>query len=403
MPLTRRSALKTMLTGLPALAADSRMKITSVRAAHVPMREAAIRRGVEQALFTSDFDPAKWRFFGGFSQLSGAILVEVKTDAGITGYGLGGGGTASLHLIDNHLKHLFLGANPLNIELLWDQTFASTSFYGRRGLPVMALSGLDLALWDIAGKHAGVPVHRLLGGLKKPKVRAYFTLGDLDQGIALGFTAFKVPVTAGPPQGEAGKEATVKLLTETRRKIGPDALLMIDCLARWDIDYTLEMAERLAPVKLHFIEEPLYPDDYAGNARLCREVKSTRIASGEHEFTHYGFRELIGHKAAQILQPDLTWGGGLTAGRRIAALANEAGLPLMPHRGGSSFAIHLVLTEANATLAESFGIGHPSGHELMELMSPPVEKGYYLAPERPGLGFEMTPALLKKYAPPLAL
>jgi len=380
-----------------AAAAGERLEITSVKAASVPLLPTS-RFGSPN--FTSDNDPARHRWFGPFSQLAGSILVQIRTKQGITGYGLGGGGGAAVYIIEHHLKDLLLGANASNIELLWDQMFASTSFYGRRGLPVMAMSGIDLALWDIAGQRAGRPVWSLLGGAPKEKVPGYYTWSGVEGGLKLGFRAFKLGIQMGVAQGGEGQRKLEAQLREARKAIGPDALLMIDCLARWDVPYTLEMAGRLADVKLHFIEEPLYPDDMPGYARLCREVRGTKIASGEHEFTHYGFGELIRNRASHILQPDLTWTGGLTAGRRIARLAAGQGLPLIPHRGGSLYAIHLILTDPNCPLAESFGTGEP-GNELMAAMTAPFENGHYLPPRKPGLGVEITEAMLKKHAPQL--
>jgi L-rhamnonate dehydratase len=276
--------------------------------------------------------------------------------------------------------------------------FASSSFYGRRGLAVMAISGVDLALWDIAGKHAGKPVYQLLGGATKDKVAAYATGNDVERALKLGFQAFKLSASEGIPQGREGMRRTVTRLKETRAAIGSDSLLMIDCLARWDVPYTLEMAHRLADVGLYFIEEPLHPDDLAGYERLCREVRSTKIASGEHEYTRFGFQELIRHKAADILQPDITWSGGLTELRRIAALASAASIPLIPHRGGSLYGIHLVLATPGCHMAESFGTGEP-GNELMEAMTAPFQDGHYYPPDKPGFGVDLGEAVLRKYRP----
>ena len=175
---------------------------------------------------------------------------------------------------------------------------------------------------------------------------------------------------------------------------------MIDVLCRWDVSYTLEMAARLEDIKLHFIEEPLLPDDLPGYERLCREVRGTRIASGEHEYSHYGFHELLRHKAAHFLQPDLTWCGGLTTARRILPLAAATAVPVIPHRGGSLYGIHFILSSDNCPLAESFGTGEP-GNELMALLTAPFGKGHYLLPQGPGFGVEISEALLKKHAPKL--
>jgi L-rhamnonate dehydratase len=175
---------------------------------------------------------------------------------------------------------------------------------------------------------------------------------------------------------------------------------MLDMLCRWNVQRSLNFCRQAANVGLYFLEEPLQPDDIEGYARLCREVKTTKIASGEHEFTHYGFAEIVRNKASHILQPDLTWAGGLTAGRRILALARKAGLPVLPHRGGSIFAIHLAIANTQIAMAESFGTGEP-GNEMMQMLTPPFEKGRYLAPTKPGLGIELTNALLKRFTPTL--
>lgn len=386
------------MTTLPLLADAPKQKIVSVKAVPMPLLPAG-RFGTRN--FASDHDPARWRWFGPFSQLPGATLVEIRTDQGLTGYGMGGGGTAAVHIVENHLKDLLLGANALNCELLWDQMFSSSSFYGRRGLPIMAISGIDLALWDLAGKAAGVPVWRLLGGSAKEKVLAYFTGGDVERGLKLGFQAFKLGLYEGI--ADASPESMRKLLErleQIRGLIGPNRKLMIDCLCRWNVEYTLEFAERAAPLKLYFIEEPLLPDDVAGYQRLCREVKGTRIACGEHEFTRFGFQEVLRNHASHILQPDLTWCGGLTDIRRVATIAAAHGVPVMPHRGSSLCGIHLVIAHSNCPMAESFGTGEP-GNELMERFTAPFRDGYYYPPEKPGLGIDLPAEVIRKHLPGL--
>lgn len=384
MPLSRRALLAAPASLLAQ--APARLEIESVKASPLPLLPTS-RFGTNK--FTGDHDPARFRSFGPFSQLAGAILVEVRTKNGPTGFGMGGGGTAAIHIIDNHLKDLLIGANALNIELLWDQIFASTSLYGRRGLPIMALSGIDLALWDIAGKHANKPVYQLWGGPAREKALSYYTGPDIDRALSLGFQAFKLPMPHGPaPERKVTLENLAKavgLVKTARQKIGPDPLLMIDCLCRWDVPFTLAFAEKAADVKLHFIEEPLLPDDTPGHQTLVKQIKTTKIALGEHEFTSYSARQAIQNKITHYLQPDVTWCGGLTDCRRTATLAAAAGIPVYPHRGGSLFGIHLVLGHPNCPLAESFGVAEP-GNEMMQRLSAPFKDGYYLAPTRPGLG-----------------
>jgi len=374
---------------------SGRLKIASVEAHPVRLWTTSEQGALPQ--FESDFDPQRWRYRGPFAQLAGAIMVVIRTDQGLTGYGFGGGGRVAVEIIHGHLRHLLLGVNALNVELLWDQMYTSSNAYGRRGVFVMALSGVDNALWDIAGKFAGQPLYRLLGGATKPKVPAYFTSSQVEPGLELGFQHFKMPVRDGLFEGRAGMERTVAMLTEARRTIGADRSLMIDCSSRWDdVTYTIEMARRLEELQLYFIEEPLSPDNVRGYAQLVREIGSTRIASGEHEYTHHGFRELLEHQAVEILQPDISWCGGLTALRRIAAISAEHGLPLIPHRGGSLYGLALVLATPHCPLAESFGTGD-RGTDLMAAMTPRFEKGYYYPSEKPGFGTEMDEELIRKH------
>lgn len=375
------------------LAGEAPDQIVSVKAAPLPLLPTS-RFGTRQ--FNGDFDPGRFRWFGPFSQLAGSILVQIRTREGLTGYGMGGGGTAAIHIIDNHLKDLLVGANPSNVQLLWDQMFSSTSFYGRRGVPIMAISGIDLALWDVLGKRTGQPVWQLLGGAARERVPAYYTGGDIQRASALGFSAMKLGLSGNP-----SPESILAQLQEARQVIGPAGKLMVDVLCRWDVERSLDFCRRAEAVGLYFLEEPLLPDDVVGYARLCREVRGTRIACGEHEFTRFGFAELVRSRAAHILQPDLTWGGGLTEGRRILAVANHAGLPLIPHRGGSLFGIHLLIAHQEIPMAESFGTAE-DGNELMALLTAPFQEGHYLRPERPGLGFDLPPTVLKQHCPSLA-
>jgi L-rhamnonate dehydratase len=376
------------------LVAQGQQRIDSVQAWVMPLLPTA-RFGT--AAFKNDHDPARSRWFGPFSQLAGSILVEIKTTGGLTGYGLGGGGSAAVHVIQTHLRDLLLKADPANIELLWEQMYSSSLFYGRKGLAIQAISGIDLALWDLAGKTAQLPVYKLLGGATKARVPVYLTNRNVAFGVERGIKAFKLPVDSAPHEGKDGMRKAVAQIEAARQAIGPDAELMIDVLCRWDVPYTLEMVDRLAPSRLMFIEEPLSPDDMAGYAQLCARVRSTSIASGEHEYTRYGFENLIARKAAHILQPDITWSGGLTELRKIAALASAHQLPLIPHRGGSAYGLHFILATAHCQLAESFGVGE-QGNEIMQTMSPRFADGYLYASDKPGFGVEINDALIRKYA-----
>ncbi len=394
--MTRRTILKS----LAALGATWRafaatgLRIDRVKVYVKPTLPES-RFGTRQ--FASDDDPARWKWRGPFSQLTGSIFVEIGTKQGITGFGMGGGGEAARVIIDQHLSGLLLDADALRVEMLWDQMYSSSLFYGRRGVAIMAISGIDLALWDILGKFNNKPVYQLLGGPIKTRVPAYFTGTDIDLAMSLGFNAFKVFVPYGPGDGREGIRKNVANLEKIREKIGPDRELMIDVLCGWDLTYAMEMLDRLRPLRLGWIEEPLSPDDVLGYADLCgaAEARGIRIASGEHEYTRYGYRMLLYHKAVHILQPDLTWCGGLSEVRRVAAMAAGENLPVVPHRGGSLYGLNLILATPNCALAESFGIGEPSS-EIQSALMPPFEKGYFLAPEGVGFGTKLSTRLLER-------
>ena len=350
--------------------------------------------------FTSDYDPKRWQYRGKFSQLTSAIIVIIKTDQGITGFGLGAGGSVACEIIPGHLRHLLVGTNPLNVELLWDQMYSSGIAYGRRGVFIMALSGVDNALWDVLGKHAGQPVYRLLGGTTKEKIPIYQTVINetaTTAALSAGVHHFKVPIRDGLVEGEAGKKRTIKFLKEMRNTIGADHSLMIDCGSRWDdVGYSIDMARRLEEVGLYWIEEPLSPDNLMGYETLVQEISSTKIASGEHEYTRFGFSELIRHNAADILQPDVSWCGGVTSLKKISAMAAAHGLEFTPHRGGSLYGLPLCLSSTQCHWAESFGT-NDSGTELMEAMTAPFKNGHYLPSEKPGFGTALTEKLVKAH------
>ena len=337
--------------------------------------------------FESDEDPRRWRWGGPFEQLPSAIISIIKTDQGITGFGMGAGGSAAVEIIDGHLKHLLIDTNPLNVEQLWDQLYTSAVLYGRRGIFAMALSAVDNALWDIAGKHVGQPVSELLGGADRDRIPLYQTGGDISQGKANGVRHFKRGLLVGPHTPSAEFDQAIDSVLEARETMGPAGNLMTDCVSRnGTVEWAVTFAERLRPADLYFMEELLSPDNVFGYAELVQRIGGsgpgwTKVACGEHEYTDHGFDVLIRLGSAEILQPDITWCGGTTAGRRIARLVEAAGLEIIPHRGGSSWGFPIAVTSPSCSMAESF----PAGSTILDAMSCPVENGEVIAPRRPRL------------------
>ena len=347
---------------------------------------------LEAPTFNGDDDPDRWRFGGPFEQLPSAIISIIKTNEGITGFGMGAGGSAAVEIIDGHLKHLLMDANPLNAEQLWDQMYTSGVFYGRRGVFAMALSAVDNALWDIAGKHAGMPVHELIGGADRDRIEIYQTNGNFLEAQSRGVRNFKRTTYGGPRASTTAIDSFIESVLRARDDLGPDVRIMTDCVSRdGTVEWAIPFCERLRDANLYFMEELLSPDDVFGYAELVDRVGGrgaglTRIACGEHEYTEHGFRILVGLGSAEILQPDITWCGGTTAGRRISALVETAGLELIPHRGASSWGFPIALTSPSCTMAESF----PEGSAILDAMSCQVENGYVLAPSEPGFGHSLT-------------
>ena len=327
-------------------------------------------------------------------------IARVTTDDGIVGIGVGGGGAPSCHIIEHHLKSLLVGRDPRDTELLWDLMFRATLPYGRKGLPIMALSAIDNALWDIKGRAAGVPVYVLLGGKTKgsgtqpPRVSVYASGNRTEAYARLGFTRNKVFMRYGPWDGAEGMRQNEAQVAAARDALGPDRLLMVDAWMGWDVPYAIAMAERLRECDIYWLEEPLLPDDYDGYATLRKRLPWVHIACGEHEYTHFGFHDLIQRGCADILQPDLAWCGGITAARRVAAMAETHGLQVIPHIGGvMSYAF--VTAHAVCPMAE-FIFGSGDGTEIAPIHpffagEPLPESGEVILTEAPGWGVELSP------------
>jgi len=373
------------------LAQTTNLRIRSVEAYPIYINQRS--EGLLDApIFDNDDDPDRWRFGGPFEQLPSAIIAIIKTNEGITGFGMGAGGSAAVEIIDGHLKHLLIDANPLNVEQLWDQMYTSGIFYGRRGIFAMALSAVDNALWDIAGKYAGMPVHELIGGADRDRIEIYQTNGDFLEAKTRGVRNFKRTTYGGPRTPKTILDSFINSVLEARDQLGADVRIMTDCVSRdGTVEWAIPFCERLKEANLYFMEELLSPDDVFGYAELVNQVGGkgeawTRIACGEHEYTEHGFRVLVGLGSAEILQPDITWCGGTTAGRRISALVEGAKLELIPHRGASSWGFPIALTSASCSMAESF----PEGSAILDAMSCRVENGYVLAPNEPGFGHSLS-------------
>ncbi len=325
----------------------------------------------------------------------GAETVIVETNKAVTGMGFGGPGAA---LIVGHLRKLLLGEDPFQIERLWDIMWRGTLYYGRKGLVVHAISAVDNALWDIVGKALQKPVYQLLGKTTKQRVPAYCTGNNVEQAVEFGFKKIKLALPHGPADGTKGLQSNEQLVKRARQQIGHDGEIMIDCWMALTESYAEELAARLAPYRVYWMEECLLPDDYAGMGRLNAKVKSTRMATGEHEYTRYGFELLARHRAADIWQPDMSWCGGLSELRWIDMLARANKTQVIPHGGWRGGGAHFVFSNENTPWCEMF-LPWPGGpKEIYDRFEEDNgitrgPEGIYMRPsDRPGFGLQLVPS-----------
>lgn len=338
-------------------------------------------------------------------------LVEVRTDQGLVGHGtIGGFTSAGRDIIETYLAPLVLGESPFDVEMLQDKLYRSTIRFGRKGVVVAAISAIDIACWDLMGKYLRQPVYNLLGGRTKDRVRAYasrlYALEDLDalateaRGyVAQGFTALKQRFGFGPADGPAGLRRNVDLIRTVREAVGDDIELAADAYMGWDLPYAVEMERRLRPYHLSWIEEPFPPDALRSYVELRRKSE-TRISHGEHEYTLHGFKQLIDLGTADLLQPDANRVGGITAMKKICALAEAADLPVIPH-SNEAHNFHVIVAHHNCPLVEYFPDVEPdTGNELFWKIfpgEPRVQDGYLTPHPTPGLGIEPDPAMVAAY------
>jgi len=321
------------------------------------------------------------------------FTVEIATDKGVKGYGSGGPGGGAI--VEGHLTKLLLGEDPFNVEKLWDIMWRSTMYYGRAGVAINAISGCDIALWDLMGNALAMPVYKLLGGETKDRIPSYATGNEIEHSVKLGFKRIKLAIPYGPADGIEGMRKNAQLVERARKALGPDGDIMLDCWMAWTERYTLEIAAMLEPYRVYWMEECLQPHEYEGFGRLNAEIKSTRIATGEHEYTVYGFRQLLEHRSASIWQPDIHWCGGITEARRIAALAAAHDIPVIPHSGGERDAVHLVMATRNSPWAEMVFPPAPGGPDevyrryLENNNRTPGPEGLHTRPgDKPGFGWD---------------
>ncbi|MBN9657221.1 MAG: L-rhamnonate dehydratase [Acidobacteria bacterium] len=386
------------------------MKITEVRTRVVEWRGKTVPPQPHFCTNPMDLLNLPNDSMAGF-RFHGWLIVEIFTDTGHVGIGNAAlSPRVTKQAIDLYLKPLLLGKDPYETEFLWQHMYRATMAFGRAGIGMVAISAVDIALWDLMGKASGQPVYRLLGGRTKTKIPVYASKlysQPLDQLAAeaqaykdQGYKAMKLRFGWGPVDGAAGMERNLELLRTVREVIGYEIDLMCDAYMGWTLDYARRMVPLLEPFRLRWLEEPVIPDDVHGYAAL-KAMGRLPIAGGEHEFTLYGFRVLLEAKAVDYIQFDTNRVGGLTQARKIAALAEAYSVPVVPH-AGQMHNFHVVMASFNSPLAEFFPVVDVEiGNELFWYIfkgePQPVDGCIDLDENVPGLGLTIDEESLKRF------
>jgi L-alanine-DL-glutamate epimerase-like enolase superfamily enzyme len=288
--------------------------------------------------------------------------------------------------------------------------YRKTMAFGRKGIGMVAISAVDIALWDLLGKSAGQPVYRLLGGRTKPRIPVYASrlysmpLDELAAEAARykaeGFKAMKLRFGWGPLDGAAGMARNLELVRTVREVVGEEIDIMADAYMGWNMDYAKRMIPRLEQYNLRWLEEAVLPDDIHGYAEL-KKFGRVPISGGEHEFTLFGFRQLIEARAVDVIQFDTNRVGGITQARKIAALAEAHQIPVIPH-AGQMHNYHIVMASLNSPMAEFFpAVDVEVGNELFWYCfngEPVPTDGYIDLDENlPGLGLTVNEDKLRDF------
>ena len=352
-----------------------------------------------------------------------AHLVEIQTDAGLTGWGecFGPGNVALANkvIVERVIQPMILGADPLDREVIWQRVYNLLRDHGQKGMPIQALSGVDIALWDLFGKIAEQPLYKLLGGAFRDKVPVYGYGMMLTRGVGLaermaeeaagikaaGYAATKMKIGLGVRDD-------IELVTAVRSAVGDDFPLMVDANHCYDVTDALVVGKELGQLGVEWFEEPVAPEDRDGYRRL-RDSLEVKIAGGEAEFTRYGWRDLLDGQCVDIAQPEVCALGGVSEYLKVRAMAHSRFIPVVNHVWGSALAIslnlHLLMSMpdlpgsmfAKAPLLEFDTTPNRFRDDLilnrLDVQAAVRDTGNIGAPEGHGLGVQIDLDFLKRY------
>jgi D-galactarolactone cycloisomerase len=276
-----------------------------------------------------------------------SCIVEVATDEGVTGWGeCYGPAAVNKALIETQYAPRVIGRDPFDVEVVWEDLYNRIKDYGASGFSLTALSGIDIALWDVIGRAVGKPIHKLIGGAHRKELVAYATglyFTDMDrlveeaveeaQGYAAqGFRAIKMKIGLGDPALDLRRVKAV------REAIGPGVGLAVDANHCFTVPQAIRLGRMMEPLDLLWFEEPISPEDHDGYVEVTRALDMA-VAGGENDFSRWGFRDIVAKKAMDIVQPDVCAAGGISECRKIAALASAFGVECVPHAWGSAIGL----------------------------------------------------------------
>ncbi len=331
----------------------------------------------------------------------GLVVVKIQTDEGLVGQGLGGShlGKGCVGMVED-FKPALIGENPLNIEKMWANMW-QPKLFGRRGLSTRVISAIDIALWDLKGKICNLSVHKLLGGYRD-KVPAYIAGGyyeegkdlkdlakEMEENLDYGAQAVKMKIGAVPINEDVER---VRVVRET---VGDKVKVMVDANNAYRYYEAIEIARKIEKYDIFWFEEPVMPDDYRGHTLLAAAT-SIPIATGENEYTRYGFRDLIEHGGTSIFNADVMILGGVTEWMKVAALIQAYDLSVAPH-GNAQVHVSLVAAVPNGLIVECHNLHRNPLSNKIYKEPLQLKDGCVEPPSLPGFGVELNEKELEQY------
>ena len=338
------------------------------------------------------------------------LTCEITTDDGTIGIGNAALAPSLVKkAIDDYYSLLVIGEDPFDYAYIWEKMYRRTHAWGRKGIGMVAISAIDIAIWDLMGKLSNKPVFKLLGGRTKEKIPVYYSklyAGTIDamqaeaaDAMKNGYTAFKTRFGYGPKDGMSGMRENLKRVAAVREVIGYDRDLMVEAYMGWNLDYTRRMIPKLVEYEPRWLEEPVIADDVRGYAELNKGP--IPISGGEHEFSLLGCAQLLQEKAVSVLQYDTNRVGGITAAAKINAVAEAHQIPVIPH-AGQMHNYHLTMSNFNCPISEYFPVFDVEvGNELFYYIfegDPDAKDGFLdLDDNLPGLGISISDKHLEHF------